>query len=1064
MKRVSYFALLSFVALTGPIVLADSFTENMVVSGDEIVLAVGETRDFDVDAGVTVTVSRVISGEGVIRKTGLGVLKLDGSNSFTGGVDLVAGELWANAAGALGSGPVSFTSREQVSQLVFTAPDATFANDIRFRVVPLAYSSDRGSLEFRANTRLTGNIYGPGSAYNWIRMGVQYVDGLPHAQNASVVFDGDIYFDGDTYGILRVSGYGTTTFNGKVQVRQLSFTTAWSASGTIIFNNSDSYVGSTSVVYAYCPYLLFGADNVFTNIDLAAQYNYKSETANCMDLKGHDQSFRALRVNPVGHPDYPLPQAPNDGYGMQVRSTLPATLTLTGLGAEKSTDTYHAFNGALSMVLNADPTYTLNLVNRTHHMSGALIVSNGTLRATGAASFPSVRRVEVAAGSTLDVATTTANAFASCVAVDVDGKFSLASEAAQSMGHAVVTLGPEASLSLPAGMVLLAKSLVVAGETKAEAYYTADDIPQLKSGCIRVTEQFWPEPTEPVYTISVPAGETNLIKDLMVEVTAGGATTSSLFSELAALPTVGTVRKVGQGVVQSSELMAQFTGQLLVEEGGFAVNDNLQVGPQNRDTAPVVWVKKGASFIIYGTKDTCGAGKLTLKNSFRFAGEGLNGLGALDLEVDATQNYLFSGCGTWFLDGDTRIGGYTTQRVDLYNTTLDMKGNRLEFKRPDGNSSYFTFFFDALQIKNAGDILVNGVKFAPQGTVTWAQGVVSTISFINGAEFGFWNSSMRDTHTTTLKFTEGKTTWTIGGSSGDGSRVTPGAVKQAFWDGPVQVDGQLNIDAVENQKGAALRGRLSGEGALLMRSGWLHLTHPANDFAGAIGVSPSASARYQGFERGLAVYANGALPLSCRQVAVTNSPVMLLEASQFDLPALTFLVPAATNQAFSSDGAAARGTLAGLRKLGDGMLSYAVPLAVTGVLEVAEGVLDLNGKSLSAGTLAMAGGAVKGDIRVTQGMAFVSGAYANGALKVLSVDGAVAFGEGAVLDLDELVSGAYPFSPRYGDHLVLQTTGGITGVPVLDRDSAAYQAGWRCGVKDGSLYVMRHAGTSLIFR
>ena len=138
MKRVSYFALLSFVALTGSIVLADSFTENTVVSGDEIVLAVGETRDFDVDAGVTVTVSRVISGEGVIRKTGLGVLKLDGANSFTGGVDLVAGELWANAAGALGSGPVSFTSNAQVSQLVFTAPDATFANDIRFRVVPVA--------------------------------------------------------------------------------------------------------------------------------------------------------------------------------------------------------------------------------------------------------------------------------------------------------------------------------------------------------------------------------------------------------------------------------------------------------------------------------------------------------------------------------------------------------------------------------------------------------------------------------------------------------------------------------------------------------------------------------------------------------------------------------------------------------------------------------------------------------------------------------------------------------------------------------------------------------------
>ncbi|MCQ2389855.1 MAG: hypothetical protein MJ240_00405, partial [Kiritimatiellae bacterium] len=1049
MKRFQHFALLSCVALMGSAVLADSYAENTVVSGDEIVLAVGETRDFDVSAGVTVTVSRVISGEGAIRKTGLGVLKLDGANSFTGGVDLVAGELWANAACALGSGPVSFTSSAQASLLAFNAPDATFANDIRFKVVPTRFSSYRGALEFKSNTRLTGNVYGPGNLYDWIVVGVQYST-ISHSQNAAVVFDGDICFEGATCGALKVNGYGTTTFNGKVYTRQLSFSTAWSASGTVIFNNPDSFLGSTYVVNSYCPCLIYGADNIFTNMDLAAQYTYRNETANCMDLNGHDQTFRALRVNPATNPDYPLPQAPNDGYGLQVKSTLPATLTLTGFGAGASTDTYHAFNGALSLVLDADPTYTLNLVNRTHHMSGALIVSNGTLRATGAASFPSARRVVVAAGTTLDVATTTANAFGSCVAVDVDGAFSLASAAAQSMGHAAVNLGQEASLSLPADMVLLAKSLVVAGETKAEGYYTSADIPQLKSGRIRVTEQFWPELTEPVYTISVSAGETNCIDDLMVEVTAGGTTTSSLFSELAA-PTAGTVLKVGQGVVKSSSRMAQFTGQLLVEEGGFAVNDNLQVGPQNRATAPVVWVKKGASFILYGTKDTCGASKLMLKNSFHFAGEGLNGLGALDLEIDAYQNYTFTECGTWFLDGDTRIGGHSTQRVDLYNTTLDMKGNRLEFKRPEGNPSYFTFFFDALQIKNAGDILVNGANFTPQGVVTWAQDVVSTISFTNGAAFGFWNSSMRETHTTTLKFSEGKTTWGVGGSLNDGSRVTPGAIKQAFWDGPVQVEGQLNIDASVDQKGAALRGRLSGDGALLMRGGWLHLTNADNDFAGTIGVATSASADKQIFERGLAVYANGALPLSCRQVAVTNSPVMLLEAARFDLPALAFQVPAATNQTFSSDGAAASGTLAGLLKLGDGTLSYAVPLAVTGVLEVAEGTLDVKGGSLAAGTLAMAGGTVKGDVSVTQGMAFAPAAYANGALKVLLVEGAVAFAEGAVLDLDELMAGAYPFSPRYGDHLVLQTTDGITGTPVLDRDSAAYQAGWRCGVKNGAL-------------
>ena len=57
MKRFQHFALLSCVALMGSAVLADSYAENTVVSGDEIVLAVGETLDFEVSAGTTVTVA-----------------------------------------------------------------------------------------------------------------------------------------------------------------------------------------------------------------------------------------------------------------------------------------------------------------------------------------------------------------------------------------------------------------------------------------------------------------------------------------------------------------------------------------------------------------------------------------------------------------------------------------------------------------------------------------------------------------------------------------------------------------------------------------------------------------------------------------------------------------------------------------------------------------------------------------------------------------------------------------------------------------------------------------------
>lgn len=1057
----SYLLVATVCALFCGSLRAEHYSSDTTIDGDTpLVIATGETLVFDIDAGIVVTVTRVISGEGALVKKGGGRLVLNALNTYSGGTDFHAGEIYLNQEGAVGTGPVTFKSASK-SSLAFNAPDATFWNDVVFDAAAANFSDYRTPLVFDQNTVFKGNVTGPSSGTVWI--GIKYSSDENPTQHQHVIIDGNLDFSKCTLGVRT---FGVFTFNGWVKAKKMDCSNCWSGNGHLYFNNSENNLGDGSVILAYCPYVKCGAVNAVSNLYWKCRYNFKKTSANCMNLDGFDQVIKSVEYDPTGDPSYPFPMAPGDGEELVITTVKPATLTLTGRGANTTDCMRHAFCGGLSVTLDADPAYTLLLSNRTHRMSGTLSVSNGMLRAQNAVSFPNLKRLEVALGATMELETTAANALNSCRALGIDGTFVFSGNASQQMQHPTVRLGKDAELSLPQGCTLIVRSLIVDGqEMPYDTYAAGGRITQLKSGSIRVTPQLWPDLVEPVYTINLTADRTNRLDDISVGVIEGGVTTTVAFASLAD-PTAGTIRKTGGGVVISSKKLTAFTGQILIEEGGFAIDDNNETGPQNKTTAPYIWVRSGASFILKGTKSTCGDSKLKIYNAFHLAGTGLNGLGAIDDELDAYQNYTFNGSQAWVLDGDARIGGRGTQRFDISSTALNMQGHRLEMIRAPGATSSPEFYWSAITVKNPGDIDLVGYKFYPQGGNDWTGVDSTTVTVTNGSTFGYWNSTINGTEYTTLRFASGaNNTWYIGGGTGESQMMTPGNVKQGWWKGPVRVDGTVRIYGAVNYKGAAIQGRLTGAGNIKMSSGWLHLYDTGNDFTGTISIERTQTSSYKSFAYGLALYANGALPLCCRSVSLADGGLALLDAKRFDLPAIVYDVSANTNADIYATASVTGGTLAGLAKTGAGTLSYKAPLVITGAVEVAEGVIDLDGRPLTAARLALGGGTIVGDVTVTEALAYAPAAVdAETGFKALVIDGKLTFTEGAKLDFDALVAEGTKIRGSGRAITVVTATGGIEGQPVVVRGSATDEAFWTCGVNGNSLFVARMPGAMIIVR
>ncbi len=160
-----------------------------------------------------------------------------------------------------------------------------------------------------------------------------------------------------------------------------------------------------------------------------------------VDLCGNDQAALAL----------------DTGTGT---ATAGRYVTSTGGGATLflcgATEDYSAcciLNDAVSLVWGPSGDFTQELKDQAHQTTGALTVSNGTLRISGSSTFKKLSVIRVAEGATFDLATTEANALESLGELEIGegGTFNVADSAATPFGTDRLTLelSETAKLILP---------------------------------------------------------------------------------------------------------------------------------------------------------------------------------------------------------------------------------------------------------------------------------------------------------------------------------------------------------------------------------------------------------------------------------------------------------------------------------------------------------------------------------------------------------------------------------------------------------------------------------------
>ena len=444
------------------------------------------------------------------------------------------------------------------------------------------------------------------------------------------------------------------------------------------------------------------------------------------------------------------------------------------------------------------------------------------------------------------------------------------------------------------------------------------------------------------YTVSTDSGTYDApvaIETLTVGVGSGGEKT---FAEMIAALKAGDVLiKEGAGFVASSDAlksMASTSSEIRIEEGAFVISNTNHLGLAVSGSAPKVTVAEDATLLLKGNV------KFRTWNRFTFAGNGVDAggtigrLGAFCMASSKAQEDTFFS-ETITLAGDTEFYNKSGNRLDFYPGTqnLQLNGHRLKLR---GSS---TFCWSGVYVTpgETGGITVDHMALRLQGgstTKTWEGSTANTLVFTNAANYAIYNNCVR------LPWT---VVWNSSGqilNSGSKDYANPWNVLTVnCFDGPVRIDSpRMRLYAGPTpgyQRGFVMNGPVSGVGGFYAQL-MLHLNNDGNTFEGPVAaVAPESSGNYGA--AGVCLYKPGALPLNDQPLALTNALARMADDEVFHLRRVEAHVgsDAVTNNYLM--GGAAGGTVAALRKTGPAAFEYRTPMAVTGTVELAEGMLRL---------------------------------------------------------------------------------------------------------------------------
>ena len=334
---------------------------------------------------------------------------------------------------------------------------------------------------------------------------------------------------------------------------------------------------------------------------------------------------------------------------------------------------------------------------------------------------------------------------------------------------------------------------------------------------------------EPVYVVTTSGDGTNSLASATVVMTVSGESSEVAFSELSL--SGGTFVKRGSGWLQSSDAMASFTGELVVEQGAFIVSKTGQSGAVSSGNprygtdwtgcAHVV-VSNGATFVIDNS-----IGLPTLKQPFTISGTGYKGLGAVLNDGNSSGssgNQLFYSQIT--LSGNATIcHGSDGGRLGMAYSILNLNGHTLMSKSVAGRGIYV---LGGLQVTNPGHIVFDSTLAQFNLSKTWEGTTANTVTFTNNAYLRMNNFG-------------GIVNWTAVNSCDNlGADALAGSGVETWsnpdinlWHGPFRLDRQIVVGANSRPKHSmAFVGAVGGDAGITLKDHWLRLRSRNNTFKG----------------------------------------------------------------------------------------------------------------------------------------------------------------------------------------------------------------------------------------
>lgn len=326
-----------------------------------------------------------------------------------------------------------------------------------------------------------------------------------------------------------------------------------------------------------------------------------------------------------------------------------------------------------------------------------------------------------------------------------------------------------------------------------------------------------------VYVVTVAAGETNSLS-------AADATAAKGYP----------LAKRGAGVLKSDANMAEFAGEIRIEEGIMLLSGKGGLGTGAGGTV----VSNGAALHLADSSDNIrlATGSVDLA----ICGSGPDGQGALRNTGTENQRRMFNNGGSLVLFGDATIGGSANLGLSS-NSKPDVRlnGKVLTVAMDDGTP----FVLSGSGVSSAGHIDVVSGRLTLSGSTTWAGDSANTATVRRAASVAFYN-------------VETQIPWSLSLESDAGLYAQLGDVEASaslnVWAGPVEiVSGRANVTSPDDTAaGVHLVGTVNGDGGFRVSGlAALRLSNPANSFAGGAVLNGSSTSA-----GGMILDATGALP------------------------------------------------------------------------------------------------------------------------------------------------------------------------------------------------------------